>query len=158
MPFALSLVRDFRAQRRRPDTESGGAGRRGGEQGAAAVEFALIAPVLLLLLLGVICYGGYFFTAHTVQQIANDAARAAVAGLDDAERRAIARDTALSDLQAQSSLRAGGADVAYTRSGGRMSVRVSYDASRDVYWAFAALVPLPSPRIERTASVQVGGF
>ena len=60
---------------------------------SAAVEFAIVGPVLLLLMSGIFTYGGYFLTAHTVQQLANDAARASIAGLDDTERLALARES-----------------------------------------------------------------
>src|SRR5690606_41507901 len=57
---------------------------------SSAVEFALIAPVFLLLVFGALAYGIYFVAAHAVQQLAADAARAAVAGLTGTERTALA--------------------------------------------------------------------
>jgi len=47
------------------------------QSGATAVEFAFLAPVLILILMGITGYGGYFWMSHSVQQLANDAARAA---------------------------------------------------------------------------------
>lgn len=66
-----------------------GTSRFGDASGASAVEFALVMPVFLLLVLGALAYGIYFGAAHSVQQLAADAARVAVAGLDDAERIAL---------------------------------------------------------------------
>ncbi len=59
-------------------------------RGAAIVEMALVLPLLLALLMGVLVYGQYFMLAHSVQQAANDGARAAIVGLDAADRRAVA--------------------------------------------------------------------
>lgn len=53
----------------------------------SAIEFALVAPVLLLLLFGIIGYGYILGVYHGVQQIAAEAARASVSGLNDTERR-----------------------------------------------------------------------
>ena len=59
--------------------------------GAAAVEFALIGPLFVLLLAGVVVYGGWLWLAQSVQSVASEAARAAVAGLDHEERRLLAQ-------------------------------------------------------------------
>lgn len=60
------------------------------ESAAAIVEMALVLPLFLALALGILIYGQYFLLAHNVQQAANDGARAAIVGLDTADRRAIA--------------------------------------------------------------------
>src|SRR3546814_9175157 len=54
-------------------------------RGAVIVEMALVLPLLVTLLLGLVCYGQYFLIAHSVQQIANDAARATIGGLTRSE-------------------------------------------------------------------------
>lgn len=54
-----------------------------------AVEFAFVAPILLLLF-GIMDY--VFGIDHSIQQIAAEAARSSVSGLNDAERSRIARD------------------------------------------------------------------
>ena len=61
------------------------------QSASTAVEFAFIAPILLMLLFGIIGYGHAFGVYHGVQQLAAEAARASVAGLDDAERERLAR-------------------------------------------------------------------
>nr|HRK63835.1 pilus assembly protein [Terricaulis sp.] len=126
--------------------------------GSAAVEFAIIGPMLLLILSGIFTYGGYFLTAHTVQQITNDAARAALAGLDDEERAMLARDAAASGLRGQAFMRGELSRLDVAREGAALSVAITYDASDDMYWAFQALLPVPSPEISRTATIRLGGF
>jgi hypothetical protein len=51
------------------------------------------APAFIVVLLGIMSFGGYFWLAHSVQQLANDSARAAVAGLNASERQQLARST-----------------------------------------------------------------
>lgn len=153
MGFALRLSPFFRARRLyRPPAFM--RDRRGG----AAVEFAIVGPVLLIILTGIFTYGGYFLTAHTIQQITNDAARAAIAGLDDDERLALARDAVRAGLDGQAFMRGEVAELSLARSGSSVSVRLTYDASDDLYWAFEALLPTPSPRISRTATIRLGGY
>ncbi|HTN61158.1 MAG TPA: TadE/TadG family type IV pilus assembly protein, partial [Devosia sp.] len=53
---------------------------------SSAIEFAILAPVFLLMLMGMMAYGIYFGAANSVQQLTADAARTAIAGLDQAER------------------------------------------------------------------------
>lgn len=152
MSFALRLSPHFRAfKRRAPRFAAARAGN-------AAVEFALVGPMLLLILSGIFTYGGYFLTAHTVQQITNDAARAALAGLDDEERTQLARQAAEAGLRGQSFMRGDLANLNVARSGAALSVAVTYDASDDMYWALQSLLPVPSPEISRTATIRLGGF
>lgn len=54
--------------------------------GTSALEFAIIAPLFFLILFTLIAYGIYLSVTHAVQQVAADAARTAVAGLNPAER------------------------------------------------------------------------
>lgn len=146
MAFQLKLARSFRARQREATS------------GSAAVEFALVGPLLILMLMGVFTYGGYFLTAQTVQQFANDAARAAIAGLDDDERLAIAEQTLRAALATQSHMRGDLADVDVSRNGEVLAVNVTYDASEEIYWAVQTLVPTPSPIIRRTAAIRLGGL
>ena len=152
MGFALRLSPFFRARR------SGRPSFAHTRAGSAAVEFAIIGPMLLLILSGIFTYGGYFLTAHTVQQITNDAARAAIAGLDDDERAMLAREAAEAGLRGQAFMRGELSRLNVARSGAALSVAVTYDASDDMYWAFQPLLPVPSPNISRTATIRLGGF
>lgn len=58
----------------------------------SAVEFALLSPLYFLLMFGMAAYGIYFGAGHSVQQLAADAARVAVAGLTSQERQTLATD------------------------------------------------------------------
>src|SRR3546814_13935692 len=60
------------------------------ERAAAMVEMALVLPLFLALAMGILVYGRYFMLAHSVQQAANDGARAAITGPDPEDRRGIA--------------------------------------------------------------------
>ena len=61
------------------------------QSGTSAVEFALVAPLFILMMLGMLGYGIYFGAAHSIQQLTADAARTAIAGLDEPERRSLAQ-------------------------------------------------------------------
>ena len=50
------------------------------------MEFALIGPLFVLLLAGVVVYGGWLWLAQSVQSVASEAARAAVALVEDGMR------------------------------------------------------------------------
>lgn len=154
MGFVLRLSPIFRAVRL-PRFDGARYGRD--TRGNAAVEFAIVGPVLVLLLMGIFTYGGYFLTAHTVQQMANDAARSAIAGLDDEERLMLARESALASLSSQVHMRGAIADLQLRREGANIAVNVTYDASEDLYWSFESLLPVPAPQISRTATIRLGG-
>ncbi len=153
MGFSLKLSKRFRAFRlvrldRAVRSKAGG----------AAVEFAIVGPVLLLLMTGIFTYGGYFLTAHTVQQLANDAARASIAGLDDEERLALAREAMEAGISGQRFMRGEVSQVALSHEGTTISVSVTYDASDDVYWTFESLIPAPPPVISRRSTIRLGGY
>lgn len=136
-------------------------GRSRGQSGSAAVEFALVAPILLVSLIGILTYGIYFGVANSVQQLAADAARASVAGLNDQERADIARqhvsvqspsyvliDSRRVTVSAESV--AGNPDM--------FQVAVRYDASGLPIYVFEKLVPMPPRTITRTSIVHRGGY
>ena len=129
-----------------------------GVGGATAVEFAIVAPVLVMLLFGVLMYGGYFLLAHSVQELANDAARSAVGGLTDPERKQLASSALASELPTYGYLDPASTQLTYADQGGVMTVAISYDASSNPLWALNGVIPMPSSTIVRSAAVQVGGF
>lgn len=126
--------------------------------GAAAVEFAFVGPIFVLMLCGVMAYGGYFWAAHAVQQVANDAARAAVAGLTGGERESLARAAVEAEIADYAYLEASNANVAVNDLADRMTVTVTYDATDSFFFTLRQIVPMPSPRISRQASVRHGGY
>ncbi|MGE0045224.1 MAG: TadE/TadG family type IV pilus assembly protein [Hyphomonadaceae bacterium] len=131
---------------------------RHARSGAAAVEFAIIGPLLVLLIVGIMSYGGYFWIAHSVQQAANDAARAAIGGLSDIERRTLAQAMVDQQIAATPAMERTRARMNFTRNAQVMTVRVRYDASQSVFWVFDALVPMPSDQVERSATIRLGGL
>jgi Flp pilus assembly protein TadG len=126
--------------------------------GAAAIEFAIVGPLLFVLLLGILSYGGYFWTAHAVQQLANNGARAAIAGLDSTERRSLAEASMQEELAAYDTLRPEAASLTIDDEPDRLAVRISYDASSTPFFALSRLIPMPSSTIRRQAVVRLGGY
>ena len=126
-------------------------------RGVAALEFALVAPMLILLMIGIVVYGGWFWMAHSVQSLASEGARAAIAGLDPTERATLARSFVggqVGDL----GLRADRASVEVESTASVIRVNVVYDASDHPLMALAAIVPAPPRTIRRTAVVRLGGY
>lgn len=126
--------------------------------GAVAIEFAFVGPILTLMLLGMIAYGGVFWTSHSVQQLANDAARASVAGLTEAERAQLAQAVVRDEVGHYGHLVPGATSVTVDTQATASTVRVSYDASNSVFWAMAGVVPMPSSTVVRSATVRLGGY
>ena len=130
-------------------------------RGVSAVEFALVMPVFLFMMLGVFAYGSYLSMVHGIQQLTAEAARAAVGGLTDAERQTIARDNIRINLGAYPFLSATDLSLKSAQTDGAtgvFSVTVRYDASRNFIFHLPNLIPMPNPLIERTASIQRGGY
>lgn len=129
--------------------------------GASAVEFALIAPLFILLLVGIITFGAYFGMAHSVQQLAAEAARASIGGLDHQERVSHAED-AIDRLAPNYPLivpaRLAVEATPDPANPDFFRVRLIYDASSSPIWAFRSLVPLPPSLIERGAAIRRGGY
>jgi Flp pilus assembly protein TadG len=151
----------------RPVTELGSrraARRRRGctiwrnRKGTAAIEFAFVAPALFAFVMGTVSYGGYFWMASSLQQLANDAARSAVAGLTDSERQSLAQNTFNAEISNYSMLSQTLATVNYQGSGESFAISVSYDASSTPFWAASGLLPMPPTTIVRSAAVKLGGY
>lgn len=126
-------------------------------RGVAAVEFALVCPILIFLMIGMIVWGGWFWLAHSVQSIASEAARAAVAGLDPAEREILAR-AAVVRLVEGTGVTAAQLTVRVQAEDDLIRVHVAYDAADHPVLILADLVPAPPRVIERTASIRTGGY
>lgn len=129
--------------------------------GASAVEFALIFPVALIFLCGLLAYGIYFGAAHSVQQLAADAARASVSGISDAERTSIAQAHVTASGGSYPLLRADRLSVAAHALAGdptQFEVKVTYDSTDLPIWALSGLVPLPGKIIQRVAIIKRGGY
>ena len=129
-------------------------------EGAAAVEFAIIAPVFILLFMGMVAYGIYFGAMHSLQQLAADAARASLAGLDDPERNSLvtrfidenAGDYAFisrDKLEVETGSNSGGTQFV---------VRLRYNAEELPIWTLLEDLPLPGKTMSRTSTIRVGGI
>lgn len=121
-----------------------------GERGAAIVEMALVLPLLLALLMGMLVYGYYFMLAHSVQQAANDGARAAITGLDAADRRAVATRAVGRSLQGMN----GTQGVAVSETTEAVTVAVTFTVADDSFLR-SALVPSPGNVIRASATFEL---
>ena len=91
------------------------------------VEMALVLPLFLALLMGILVYGQYFLLAHSVQQAANDGARAAITGLDAADRSAIAIRAVDRSMQAIAGFNPATRSVAVSETSDAVTVAVTYN-------------------------------
>ena len=129
--------------------------------GTSAVEFALLSPIFILLLLGMVAYGIYFGAANSIQQIAADAARTAIAGLNQTERQTLVAaflannaggypfvDAIKLTYQANDSV----------ADGSQFVVLISYDARNLPIWNLFPGIALPGTTIKRQSTIRVGGI
>ncbi|MGX7872060.1 TadE/TadG family type IV pilus assembly protein [Mesorhizobium sp. ORM6] len=129
--------------------------------GTSAVEFALLSPLFILLLLGMVAYGIYFGAASSIQQIAADAARTAIAGLNQTERQTLVAtflannasgypfvDSSKLTYQANDS----------TADGSQFVVSIQYDARNLPIWNLFPGITMPGTTITRQSTIRVGGI
>lgn len=130
------------------------------DSGASAVEFAVVFPLFLVITLVVLAYGIYFGAAHSVQQLAADAARSSVPGLNEAERTQLTQNYVSANAGSYPLLIANKVTVTTapgTATRDDMVVTVKYDSRALPIWGFSTLFPLPSPMIERVSVIHRGG-
>ena len=126
-------------------------------RGVAAIEFAMVAPLLILMMLGMVVYGGWFWMAHSVQSLASEGARAAIAGLDPVERDALARSFVVAQVE-ELGLQSQRASIEVESTAAVIRVNVAYDISDHPLMALSAIAPSPPRTIRRTAVVRLGGY
>lgn len=127
----------------------------------SAIEFAILSPLFLLLLMGMIAYGIYFGASHSIQQIAADAARTAIAGLDAAERRLLAESYIEANADGYPFIELTKLTVSTHDSasdGSQFVVLLRYDARDLPIWTLFRDLPLPGKTIERRSTIRVGGI
>jgi Flp pilus assembly protein TadG len=129
--------------------------------GTAVIEFAILTPVYLLMLTGMLAYGIYFGAAHALQQLAADAARTAIAGVDETERNQLveaflAHNAAAYMLLDPDRLEHDIGD--HPADANQYVVRLSYDATQLPIWNLYPPLPLPSSTIAYGASIRRGGL
>lgn len=130
-------------------------GGLGGRDGSAAVEFAIVGPLFIALLAAMAVYGGWFWIAQSVQTTASEAARAAVAGLDDAERKRLALAAAAES--AGRGLNPDRLELHVDTAAESIRVRAVYDVHDHPVMMLKGLLPSPPSRIERSAVIREGG-
>lgn len=127
-------------------------------RGTSAVEFALLSPLYFLLMAGMAAYGLYLGTSHSLQQIAADAARAAVAGLSADERHEIALGYVAANADTYPLIETQHLAVdAQDGDAGRFVVSLDYDARSLPIWNLFDGLPLPQVTIVRRAAIRIGG-
>ncbi|MBJ6987208.1 MULTISPECIES: TadE/TadG family type IV pilus assembly protein [unclassified Devosia] len=134
---------------------------RRNSDGAAAVEFAILTPVFLLLLTGMLAYGIYFGASLSLQQLAADAARTSIAGINDTERRNLVERFLIKNAGAYILLNTStiAHDFEITRKdANQFAVTLTYDASDLPIWNLYVPLPLPSKIIEHQATIRNGGI
>jgi Flp pilus assembly protein TadG len=124
--------------------------------GSAIVEAAFAVPLMVMLLLGILAYGSWFMTAHSLQQAANEAARASVAGLDSAERRMLVEQSIVASRAAFPFPGAQTIGVGTSESGGYCTVTLRYNLANAAIFSVRP-GPLPGGVLERSAVVRIGG-
>lgn len=127
----------------------------------SAVEFALLSPLFVLLLMGMSAYGIYFGASHSVQQIAADAARTALAGLDKDERQTlvtnfVSKNAAGYPFIDPARLTVEASDN--TADGSQFVVALSYDARNLPIWNLFDGLPLPDMTIAKRTTIRIGGI
>jgi Flp pilus assembly protein TadG len=134
---------------------------RRASDGTAAIEFAIVAPIFIFFGLGIIAYAIYFGAAHSVQQLAADAARTSVAGLSDSERQSLVASYLA--VNAAGYVLIDPAGLSYSvgeaaNDSSEYSVTVRYDASSLPIWNLYPPLPLPSRTISFTSLIRLGGI
>lgn len=137
------------------------AGFRRCEAGTSAVEFALLSPVYFLLMMGMAAYGIYFGCSHSLQQIAADAARVAIAGLSSDERRRLAEDYVGSHAGGYAFVDPTAIEVAVgdnPQDPTQFMIALDYDARSLPIWNLFDALPLPGTLIVKRATIRIGGI
>jgi Flp pilus assembly protein TadG len=129
-------------------------------RGASAVEFAIVSPLLIMLLLTFIGFGIYLNAASSVQQIAADAARTAVAGLNANERSTLANDyiqqsTINYFMIDKRKLSVNVQDD--PNNPNQFTVSIDYDAQNLPIWSLYGFA-LPDHHIRRFSTIRLGGL
>lgn len=128
---------------------------------ASAVEFAMLLPIFLVIVFGIVTFGSYLAAVHGVQQLAAEAARTSVAGLNDAERGSLAAGYVTANATSYPLIASDHLRVSAETSAADARVfvvTVDYDASGMFIYSLPTFVPMPPQRIVRSAAIPFGGF
>ena len=128
------------------------------DSGTSAVEFALISPIFIVLLLGIICFSAVLSTYNAVQQIAAEAARAALPGLSAAEQSQLAQNYVTSVIGNYGLLDPSKLTVSTSAQATTFTVTATYNMSGSFFMTLGGFLVTASPLIIRSAAIQTGGF
>ena len=134
---------------------------RADRSATAAVEFAILSPLYIFLIMGMTAYGIYFGASHSVQQLSADAARAAIAGIDAAERQTLASDFIARNANGYLFIDGEKLSVAVGDNPsvpGQFNVTISYDASSLPIWGLFDSLAMPHRTILRRSTIRIGGI
>jgi Flp pilus assembly protein TadG len=126
-------------------------------QGSIAVEFAIVAPVFIVIVTASLFYGIYFGAAIIVQQIASEAARAAIAGVTPDERHDLAQTRFDQNASSYPLIDPDHLEFEMVEQAGNILVTVRYDTERLPIHVFAGLLPVPARVISRIGVIDAGG-
>ncbi|WP_348639779.1 TadE/TadG family type IV pilus assembly protein [Mesorhizobium sp. 8] len=127
----------------------------------SAIEFAILSPIFILILLGMVAYGIYFGASHSVQQIAADAARTALSGLDQSERQSLVTAFVQRNAAGYPFIDPGNLSVTAQDSAAdadQFVVAVQYDARNLPIWNLLSGLPLPGTTIAKRSTIRIGGL
>jgi Flp pilus assembly protein TadG len=128
--------------------------------GTSAVEFAIVSPLLILLLFGMVAYGIYLGASHSIQQIAADAARTAVAGLNENDRISLADNYIEHNAGAYPFVERSklALDIKDNPADAdEFTVAIRYDARDLPIWNLLPNLPLPGMTIRHSSTIRIGG-
>lgn len=124
------------------------------DSGAVLIEAAFVLGILVVLLGGVVTYGLWFMSAHSLQQVANEGARASLGGLDAKERAALVQRAVDRSLLQATLVDPEEVTVETATDENFFTVSLTYDASENAIFN-ASLVPVPSDTIIRKATIEL---
>jgi Flp pilus assembly protein TadG len=131
------------------------------DRATAAIEFAILTPVFLLMFFGMVAYAIYFGASHSLQQLAADAARTAIAGISSTERNSLVAAYIANNADGYIFIDASNltfeiADKANDPS--QYLVILRYDSSSLPIWNMGVPLPLPQKTMVYASTIRRGGI
>lgn len=127
-------------------------------KGSAAVEFAIVGPLLIFMIMSMVVYGGWLWMAQSVQTLATESARAAIGGLDTAERSRLVHAFVDTQARAGAGLDREHLTVSVGSDPDVIRVQIAMDVSDHPLMMMSVVTPPPPSTIRRTAIVRIGGY
>ncbi|OJX76474.1 MAG: hypothetical protein BGO93_31490 [Mesorhizobium sp. 65-26] len=108
-----------------------------------------------------VAYGIYFGASNSIQQIAADAARTAIAGLNQTERQALVASFVTNNASGYPFVDA--TKLTYqandsTADGNQFVVLIQYDARNLPIWNLFPRLIMPTTTISRRSTIRIGGI